>query len=249
MLSACMQPISDILVQTSRALAVGELCSRESRDMKKIAANYSRLLRAMSASFRMASDKHQVTCRSGCFECCAKGFFDITLLDALHIRDNLTKVPAHIRERVVETANAQLDLLEQKGAFFRSKPLLTSLAAIDAISRRSVKLRCPALDERGACLIYEIRPLICRIFGPTVRGPRRADRLTGCGYYRREIPDTDFPLFSHYEVRDRLMKEMFTRAGRQRLWEVDTIIPAALALDLEPWLTPAAIRQKSFRKR
>ncbi len=248
MVSACMQPISDILVQASSGLVVGELCSRESRDMKKIAANYSRLLRDISTSFRMAAKKHQVTCRSGCFECCAKGFFDITLLDALHLRDNLKKVPAHIRERVVETANAQLDVLEQKGAFFRSKPLLTSLTAIDAISRRSAKMRCPALDERGACLIYEIRPIICRIYGPTVRGPRRAVRLTGCGYYRRELPDRDFPLFSHYEVRERLMKEMFTRAGRQRLWEVDTIIPAALALDLEPWLTPAAIRQKSFRK-
>ncbi len=44
------------------------------------------------------------------------------------------------------------------------------------------------------------------------------------------------------------MKEMFIRAGRQRRWEVDTIIPAALALDLEPWLTPAALRRKYFRK-
>jgi Fe-S-cluster containining protein len=204
--------------------------------MKKIVKNYSTFLRLTSEQFNEAAQKNRVSCRRGCHECCSSGFFDVTLLDALHIRDSLKKVPAPIRKRVVDQANAQLDILEKNGAFSRKDPLLKTLASIDSISRRSAKMRCPALDDNGACLIYEFRPHICRIFGPTVRGPRRAVRLEGCGYFKRDIPEADFAILSNYKDEKVLLKAMFTKAGRKRVREVDTIIPAAIALDLEEWL-------------
>ena len=97
-------------------------------------------------------------------------------------------------------------------------------------------MRCPALHETGGCLIYEHRPHICRIFGPTIRGKRRAVHLEGCGYFTRDIPETDFPILSNYKDEEFLIKEMFTKAGKKRKREVDTIIPAALTLDLKKWL-------------
>lgn len=204
--------------------------------MKKIVQKYSRFLKLTSDQFNTAAGKNGVKCTRGCHECCATGFFDITLLDALHIRDRLKKVPAPIRKRVIAKANEQLDILEKKGAFSRKDPLLKTLASIDSISRRSAKMRCPALDDKGACLIYDHRPHICRIFGPTVRGPRRAVRLEGCGYFTRDIPDTDFPILLNYSDEEAMLKAMFVKAGRKRVREVDTIIPAAIALDLEKWL-------------
>jgi Fe-S-cluster containining protein len=204
--------------------------------MKKTIANYSKFLKLTSEQFNEAAQKNKVSCLRKCHECCASGFFDITLLDALHLRNNLKKLPAPIRKRVIDKANEQLDILEKKGAFSRKDPLLKTLASIDSISRRSAKMRCPALDENGACLIYEIRPHICRIFGPTVRGKRRAVRLEGCGYFKKDIPEADFAILTNYENEDAMIKAMFTKAGRKRVREVDTIIPAAIALDLEKWL-------------
>lgn len=204
--------------------------------MKKTVARYSKFLELTSEQFSEAAQKNRVKCLRGCHECCSSGFFDITLLDALHLRHNLKKLPAAIRRHVIDKANEQLDILEKKGAFSRSEPLLKSLAAIDSISRRSAKMRCPALADNGACLIYEIRPHICRIFGPTVRGRRRAVRLEGCGYFTKDVPEADFSILTNYEVEEALIKSMFTTAGRKRVREVDTIIPAAIALDLEKWL-------------
>ena len=204
--------------------------------MKKIVQNYAKFLQTTSEQFADAAKKNGVKCLRGCHECCSTGFFDITLLDALHLRDSLKKVPAHIRKKVVDRANEQLDVLERKGAFSRKDPLLRSLKSIDSISRRSAKMSCPALDDNGACLIYEHRPHICRIFGPTVRGKRRAVRLEGCGYFRRDIPEEDLAILSNYDDEEKLLKAMFTKAGRKRKREVDTIIPAALVLDLEKWL-------------
>ena len=146
------------------------------------------------------------------------------------------KFRRNIRNHVVNKANEQLDVLEKKGAFLRKDPLLKTLAAIDSISRRSAIMGCPALDDNGACLIYEHRPHICRLFGPTIRGTRRTVRLEGCGYFQREISDTDFDILQNYKAEDMLLRAMFTKAGRKRVREVDTIIPAALTLDLRKWL-------------
>jgi Fe-S-cluster containining protein len=204
--------------------------------MNRIVKKYTQFLQRSSKVFSSAASKYNVGCKKGCHECCSVGFFDITLLDALHIRATLKHVPEPIRERVVAKANEQLDILEKKGAFSRKDPLLKSLPAIDSISRRSAKMKCPALDDNGACLIYDQRPHICRIFGPTIRGPRRAVRLEGCGYFKKDIPEADFPIYDHYEEEKEMQKAMFRKAGRKRIREVDTIIPAALTLDLKKWL-------------
>jgi Fe-S-cluster containining protein len=204
--------------------------------MHRIVKKYAKFLEKSSEKFREATKKHRVGCKQGCNECCSVGFFDITLLDAIHLRTALKDVPAEIRNRVIAKANEQLDILEKKKAFSRKDPLLKSLPAIDSISRRSAKMRCPALDDKGACLIYNQRPHICRIFGPTIRGPRRAVRLEGCGYFAKDIPEADFPIFDHYNEEQEMQKAMFKKAGRKRIREIDTIIPAALTLDLKKWL-------------
>jgi len=204
--------------------------------MNRIVKKYSQFLERSSSIFSKATTKHKVKCKKGCHECCSVGFFDITLLDALHIRATLKHVPTPIRERVLAKANEQLDILEKKKAFSRKDPLLKTLPSIDAISRRSAKMSCPALDDNGACLIYAQRPHICRIFGPTIRGPRRAVRLAGCGYFSKDIPEADFPIYDHFDEEKKMQKAMFIKAGRKRIREVDTIIPAALTLDLKKWL-------------
>jgi Fe-S-cluster containining protein len=203
--------------------------------MDLIIKNYGAFLSRTSELFSTAAQKHKVKCKRGCFECCSAGFFDITLLDALHLRTAIQSVPSPIKERILARADEQLDILEKKKAFSRRNPLLKSLADIDRVSRRSAKVACPAL-ENGACMIYDHRPHICRIFGPTVRGPRRAVRLEGCGYFTRDLPETDFPILSNYADEEVLLKAMFSEAGRKRIREVDTIIPAALTMDLTKWL-------------
>ncbi len=203
--------------------------------MKRIIRNYGVFLEQTSALFGSAVRKHNVKCRRGCNECCSNGFFDITLLDALHIRASLEKVPEPVRKRLVARANEQLDILEKKNAFSRKDPIIRSLAGIDLVSRRSGKMSCPAL-ENGACVIYEHRPHICRIFGPTVRGKRRFVCIEGCGYFRNEVPEEDLPILSNYTDEDALLKAMFQKAGRKRIREIDTIIPAAIAMDMRKWL-------------
>lgn len=205
--------------------------------MQKISGiirKYGRFLDEANRLFSTSAEKHKVRCKRGCHECCSSGFFDITLLDAMYLNASLKKLPAHVRRKIVSRAEEQLDVLEKKQAFFRNDPILYDQKAIDVVSRRSMRVHCPAL-ENGRCLIYDYRPHICRIFGPTIRGKRRAVHLEGCGYFRREIPEADFPILDHYDDEDRILLELYTLAGRKKIWEVDTIIPAALTIDNRRW--------------
>lgn len=204
------------------------------QNVSRIIRRYGKFLDEASRFYKTASEKHRVGCKKGCAECCSSGFFDITLLDAMYINASLRKIPAQVRHRIVSKAQAQLDVLERKKAFFRSDPILYDQKAIDIVSRRSMRVQCPAL-ENNRCLIYDYRPHICRIFGPTIRGKRRAVHLEGCGYFKRDIPEEDFPILRHYEDEDAILFELFKTAGRKEIWEVDTIIPAALTIDNKRW--------------
>ena len=54
--------------------------------------------------------------------------------------------------------------------------------------------------------------------------------------FKKDIPEKDFPIFDHYDEEKEMQRTMFRKAGRKRLRAVDTIIPAALTLDLKKWL-------------
>ena len=97
-------------------------------------------------------------------------------------------------------------------------------------------MRCPALDDAGRCIIYEYRPLLCRIFGPTVRGPRRMRLLEGCGCFSRDLPERDFPILSLYKDEDVLLGALSKATGRRGVSSLSTIIPAGLALDIGTFL-------------
>jgi Fe-S-cluster containining protein len=204
--------------------------------MDLVIKQYADFLALSTERYNAATRKHNVKCKPGCHECCTNGFFDITLLDALYVRSALAHLPVPLREYVVSRAHEQLDILEKKKAFSRKSPLLRSLPEIDAIWRRSATMSCPALDRNGACLIYNHRPHICRIFGPTLRGPRRIVFLRGCDYFTKDMPANDISLYSQYVEERNLLKEMFLKAGCKHYRPFDTIIPAALTLDLAKWI-------------
>jgi hypothetical protein len=59
--------------------------------MNRIVKKYATFLES-SRTFGAATKKNGVKCKRGCNECCTVGFFDITLLDAIHLRSALKKV-------------------------------------------------------------------------------------------------------------------------------------------------------------
>ncbi len=201
--------------------------------MRKIIQNYSRFLSRVSSDYDRAIANNNARCRRGCHACCSTGLFAVTVLDALVVRAGLDRLSARTRTIVAGRANEALDTLEKKGVFSRESPLLTSASHADSLARRSAGIRCPLLDVRNRCVLYAERPLICRFFGPVVRGERRRKAVEGCGRFIGEVSERDFPVSGIFRKEDDLLRALYRRLGRARLRNYETIIPAAVTLELQ----------------
>lgn len=134
-----------------------------------------RLLRRVDAALVSATRRcgERLACRVGCSECCI-GPFPISWLDARRLAAALARLHASdparaeaIRGRAREARRLMLRGFPGDAATGR---LSEDERARERFFDEHGALPCPALDpKRGACELYDARPLTCRSYGPPVR--------------------------------------------------------------------------------
>ena len=136
--------------------------------MHPAAAQYQELLQRLDRWFDESARRHPgvIPCRAGCSACC-HGPFDISVADALLLREGLATLPDDIRA-VVRARGAQL--LQQMQAAAPEWGALWDVRALDEerfdqLTEALAAEPCPLLDETGACRVYAYRPLVCRLIG------------------------------------------------------------------------------------
>ncbi len=114
----------------------------------------------------LASHLDQMQCGKGCAQCCC-GLFDVSLPDALRIAKGFDMLAGGTRSLVVERASIIQGKIRQEAKELREPFFLNAVTQdrIDALVDCIQDAQCPFLDERGRCLIYEDRPLACRLEG------------------------------------------------------------------------------------
>lgn len=132
--------------------------------LDKLAAVFN----AMDAGYEQAAGQYGFICR-GCEEnCCRSRFYHHTLVEYMAIYTGYSRLVAEERRQVIAQASAycrQHAEADAKGVAARAW--------------------CP-LNAEGRCMVYELRPMICRLHGiphvlqhpggRTVKGP-------GCEYF------------------------------------------------------------------
>jgi Fe-S-cluster containining protein len=116
------------------------------------------------AEIRRKYPKH-MQCGKGCSACC-HGLFDISVADAVQVVQALTKLPEDLQERVIRISE-QLQEKIGRVAPELPAPLLFSEddPRIDLVVDAAGSPPCPFLGSGGDCLIYQDRPLPCRLEG------------------------------------------------------------------------------------
>ncbi|MBU1230680.1 MAG: YkgJ family cysteine cluster protein [Proteobacteria bacterium] len=112
-----------------------------------------------------------VRCEKGCSDCC-HALFDLTLVEALYLNAAFTaRFKGKERTSVLERAD-EADRLVHRLKRDAYKAVQDGKNAQDILLEMSkVKVRCPLLDDQGLCLMYDMRPVTCRIYGvPTAIG-------------------------------------------------------------------------------
>lgn len=125
---------------------------------------YRKILDRADAYFDqvLATQPSALACRLGCSLCC-HGLFEIGAADVVIIAEGLDRLPKERRAAIVGRAT---EIFEDSG-----HPALREASPEDkeAFFERTSATPCPALDESGACMIYDSRPLVCRTFGLPIR--------------------------------------------------------------------------------
>lgn len=136
--------------------------------------DYPSLLTALDAWHAEVRQRHPgvIPCRAGCSACC-HGPFDISVADALLVRDAVRALPTEVRSEVRRRAEAQMARMREAEPGLTHPWDMTTLGEprFDALVQALEEEPCPALDDAGGCRIYEHRPMICRLMGLGVLTP------------------------------------------------------------------------------
>ncbi|KAF0221718.1 MAG: hypothetical protein FD174_49 [Geobacteraceae bacterium] len=204
--------------------------------------SYGRLLAEVDAWFTrcLAAHPQAIACRSGCSECC-RGLFDITLLDACYLKSGFNSLPSIVREEVREKVLQRLVGLKELWPDF-DRPYLLNYRPEEeweALMPDDDETPCPLLAEDGRCLVYDHRPMTCRLHGIPlldVSGELLHDEwctlnFTGDNPLEMEKLRWEFTRLFKEELL--LFRQFTTILFKHPFNELDTFIPTALLIDFD----------------
>jgi Fe-S-cluster containining protein len=124
--------------------------------------------RRLDDRFRRIRVKYadRMQCGRGCARCC-HGLFDVSLPDALCVAEGFKKLSGRIQAEIAERASVIQQRLKSQNADFKPPYFLDAgdQDGIDRLVESAAEVRCPLLDAENACLLYDNRPIQCRLEG------------------------------------------------------------------------------------
>ena len=153
-----------------------------------------------------------VRCRIHCCDCC-HAVFGVFPIEAAHIHHHFNRLDRKIRRDVLRRAEkAEGEILKAKDTLkvFEDKPQMK----VYGLGKQRV--RCPFLSEKEECVLYENRPIICRIYGiPFSLKDGKKEKAYACGLsgFHEKVAYPTVKLDKIYQGLCNLSKELFTEAG------------------------------------
>ena len=170
-----------------------------------------------------------VKCKIKCDDCCY-ALFDLTLIEAIYLNHQFNKIiKDKERERLIERSNRadrkihkiKRKAYKEKAAGKNEADILTDLAG--------ERIRCPLLNDKEMCDLYEHRPITCRLYGmPTSIG--------GVGYTcgksgfieGKQYPTVNLDLIQKklYDITTEFVHRIKSRHGKM----ADMLVPVSMAM-------------------
>jgi Fe-S-cluster containining protein len=208
--------------------------------MKTLLDRYGELLYEVDSWFQSCSERYPalIDCRSGCSGCC-RGLFDITLLDAGYLRRGFDALHDELKTAIITKASERLELLSSINPAFVEPWLLNGISEDDwdALMPEEDETPCLLLSESGGCLIYEHRPMTCRLNGIPlidVSGEELFDEWCTLNF-RDENPrllaDLRFAFMELFSRELLLFQKLVHHLTGSVRNEVDLFIPAAIVME------------------
>jgi len=194
---------------------------------------YETLLKAADEVFGRIREEypHCVKCDEGCSDCC-HALFDLTLIEALYINHQFNRTYQgrdDEKAEIVEKANrADRQAYKIKKEAYRAlESGLTEEEILGDLAKK--RIRCPLLNARDLCSLYDHRPATCRFYGiPTAIGGK-GHTCGRSGF----VPGEPYPTVNMDIVQQRLyqISEELVSALKTRYVKMsEMLVPLSMAL-------------------
>jgi Fe-S-cluster containining protein len=136
-------------------------------DLDKHFVKYEAVVNMVDQVFDRVKQEYpkEVFCREKCSDCCY-AIFDLTLIEALYLNHKFNeKFSGKEKAELIAIADKTDRALAKmkRDAYKKVKDGADQLEIVGRMSQERV--RCPLLGDNNLCLMYENRPITCRVYG------------------------------------------------------------------------------------
>lgn len=210
--------------------------------MKTILKNYAALLSAVDRWFARSVSQfpHEIQCAKACSDCC-RGLFDITLLDAWYLKMGFDLLDDDVKRRVTRKAELRLKALQMLWPELSTPHILNIRPEEEweELMPDEDETPCPLLSEAGQCLVYDYRPMTCRLHGiPLVDVSGEVFHDEWCSLnFIVENPllkqELQWNFSSCFDTEVALFQQFTSKIFQECIKELDTFIPLAILTDFD----------------
>lgn len=200
-------------------------------DFTEVFAKYESLVQEADKLFEQVKQAtgERVHCGKTCSDCCY-ALFDLSLVEACYINAKFNeKFSGARKSEIKEVADATDRKLYQikKKAFQASQSGTGSAEILRQLAE--TKVRCPFLGEDDLCVLYEHRPITCRLYGIPFGIGGTAHTCSKSGFTKGE----KYPSVNMDKINDRLFGFSYelaksVQSGYSRIWEM--LVPLSMAV-------------------
>ncbi|QTA92747.1 YkgJ family cysteine cluster protein [Desulfonema magnum] len=192
---------------------------------------YEELLGTVEGVFERVKSEYPecVKCEVGCSDCC-HALFDLTLIEVLYINHHFNKkFEGKEKAALIEKANrADRNTYKIKRKAYKDFESGKSEDEI-LVEMAEERVRCPLLNDRDMCDLYEWRPITCRFYGiPTSIGGT-GHTCGKSGFVKGEqYPTVHLDIIQNklYEISDELVKAIESKYTKM----ADMLVPLSMAI-------------------
>jgi Fe-S-cluster containining protein len=200
-------------------------------DLSPFFERYENIVRQVDNVFSKIQEQYpeQVRCGRGCSDCCY-ALFDLTLVEALYVNHHFNQRFSGMERSAVldraDEADREIHRLKRR-AFRASQDGRPTAEILEEMGK--ARVRCPLLGEDDLCVLYEHRPLTCRLYGVPLNINGAPHSCGRSGFEQGQ----SYPTVYVEKLQDSLMNlsQELATSIRSRFKELGTVlVPPSMAL-------------------
>ena len=171
----------------------------------------------------------EVFCREKCSDCCY-AIFDIPIIEAVYLKHKFNETFTGTRKMELMDIAAKVDRSIFKMKRDAHRQVQDGKTELDILGQMSMeRVRCPLLGPDDLCLLYEYRPITCRVYGiPTSTAGQ--SHICGRTNFKQGEPYPTLNMDNLYAKLQLISAEMTAEFKGKNIKVCEMLVPVSMAL-------------------